>query len=455
LTQWAADKGVLLGKGVSWIPTIEGDEEADWNIGLDGEAQTADRVLFIPRDIIFNSLVIEQGLRESIPGWKNATEYITSRHCDDQLAQYCLWIQILLELDRGVQSQWYPWIQSLPRTFSNALYMDMVELDYLPPYAWSLAKLQLLHLQVFPSALKLMPTVVSMDTLQNKELHKWALSVVFTRCWGVEDGASRRNDNAMTAEDSTATKCCHLAPIGDMLNHAENATTALDYDVDGNCQFFLKRDMGGPPIAKTTLPHHHHQQCLSLSYGRTTNPSRFLVLYGFVDTTQRYIFSQLLVTNPTIQHKNMGYNVDRMTIDTMDGSLADEIWDVALYSILEQVPLLQEEFYAAHGRNDTVTKHAIQQQYQLETSLVLKNHIDGKVAELEALLIRMDDAMTTGDGSSRLAFLHEQHPRFFLIRQHNIFVYQTFVKAKRRLDHRIQLELEQRKQEEIQKMKPK
>jgi hypothetical protein len=456
LVQWAKERGIVLGKGVSLRPTSQthdttGTEEYDddWNVGLDQAAESTDRILFIPRDVIFNSTEIQETLLLQLTindegSWENAVEYIQSRNCHDQLPQFCLWIRILQEFERGNQSSWFPWIQSLPRTFTNALYMDEVELeDYLPPYAWSLAKLQLLHLQVFPEALKRMPTILSAETLHNHDLHKWALSVVFTRCWGVDEDEHNNDslNNKGYNDSNKMDKSCHIAPIGDMLNHAENATTFLDYDEAGNCNIFLKRDVPAANVdaltGTTTSP-----SPLSLSYGKTTNPSRFLVLYGFVDTTQPRIFSQILVTDPSQQHKNLGYSVDRMTLDTHDGSIAPEIWDVTLYSILDQIPSLQSMFYSAHQNNDTVTIQALHRDYRMETGIILKRHMNGKAKELEALLMKMDQALAE---TPSIACLQMKHPRFFLIRKHNAFMYQTFAKAEKHLDTVIQRELEQRK----------
>jgi len=476
LAKWATSKGVMMENGVSLFPsssTTDTTDTEDWNIRLLLPPQDSTtpidldrRLLFIPREIILNSLKIEESFRHSVPGWKDAMDYIHSRNCGDQVAQYHLWVQILMEWERGTKSEWYPWIQSLPRTFSNALYMDKVELDFLPPYAWSLAKLQLLHLEIFPKALKMMKMdTLSNDILQNHELHKWALSVVFTRCWGVnDDDDDDDNDDEKNPTDDGRNptddrKTCHIAPIGDMLNHAEKATTFLEYDTDGNCAFFMKQEMVKKAAMTTTTmatTEQPQQQPLSLSYGRTTNPSRFLVLYGFVDTTQRHIFVQILVTQPTIQHKNMGYNVDRMTLNTEDGTLTDEVWDVTLYSILEQIPKFQEQFYTARQSNDTVTTDILRCQYRLETSVVLKRHMDAKLKELEDLLVRMDQLMMMASSGSvtettnpieRHTLLEEQHPRFFLIRQHNIFLYQAFAKAQSHLNHDIQQQLELRKRE--------
>ena len=300
-----------------------------------------------------------------------------------------------------------------------------------------------------------MPTAVgSASTLHDSKLHQWALSVVFTRCWGVDESNDQDDsDDGSRSRNSRPSKhnnVCHIAPIGDMLNHAENATTILDYDMDGNCCFFFKRDVEGEGVDTTTIPSSSPPQLqrlqpLSLSYGRTTNPSRFLVLYGFVDTTQRHIFSQFLVTHPTPQHTKLGYDVDRMTLDTLTGELAQEVWDVTLYSILEQLPDIQQQFYDAvvsPQKDAKMLKQAFRDQYLLETTLVLKNHMDSKVAELERLLTRMDDerrmSTTSADSANET-----QHPCWGLIRQHNIFMYHSFGKAQRRLNEAIQREVQQ------------
>merc|ERR1712129_510701 len=110
--------------------------------------------------------------------------------------------------------------------------------------------------------------------------------------------------------------------MGDMFNHGEPPNVFIDYDEDmGDCHIGLKDN------ADPSTP-------LKLSYGHSKTPSKFLSIFGFVDEFQPEIFCQMLVTEPTKRHVEMGYGTEKMLFDTRDGTIADQIFDVTLYSIL-------------------------------------------------------------------------------------------------------------------------
>ncbi len=410
LDKWACENGVKLENGFQLVPT--GEDGQDWNVQLTRSAAQSDRVVYIPSHLILSGARIENELKE-YDGFHAAVSYVKQRNCEDELPQFFLWIKILQEFEKGNDSLWHSWLRSLPRQFDMAIYYDDVEMECLPPYAWSLAKLQRHHLEAFQKALKLIPSCVTEQTLTDRELARWALSVVFTRCWGKEGDGTDKTD-----------KTCHIAPLGDMLNHGDPACTFIDYDNDGNCNIFLKRDVEA-------------RSALSLSYGRTTNPSRFLVLYGFIDTNQSEIFSQILVTNPSQKHKDLGYDVSKMVFSTQDGSIAEEVFDVTLYSILEQAPELQAIFYAAHTKGDKESVKSLRTQYQLEICVVLKKHVDGKLMEFSNLLQKMDSMYNDT--------ICQDHPRLSMIYDHNKFLYFTFASVRSRLDKMIQDEMKRRK----------
>lgn len=69
--------------------------------------------------------------------------------------------------------------------------------------------------------------------------------------------------------------------------------------------------------------------------------------------------------------------------------------------------------------------------------LCLKN-----LKEVEALLIQMDEVIASYPSFDKLS---KDHPRFGMIRQHNIFLYQTFGKIRHRIDTQAKAELQRRK----------
>ena len=116
-----------------------------------------------------------------------------------------------------------------------------------------------------------------------------------------------------------------------------------------------------------------------------------------------------------------------------------------MYSILDQAPDDQTSFYKAHIANDKEGKRHIHDKYTMETSLSLRKHVINALKELESLLVHMDEIITSYPSPQDLS---KDHPRFGLIRQHNIFLYQTFDKVRHQIDTRAKAELQRRKKSE-------
>jgi len=284
-----------------------------------------------------------------------------------------------------------------------------VELECLAPFAWSLAKIEIFHADEFIEALKLTDGIISQETRNDEELLRWAFNVVFTRCWGQEgDDEENRKD---------------IVPMGDMFNHGHPGNVVIDYDKDRNCNILLKDDV-------------KPGDALSLSYGFETNPYRFMVVFGFVDESQQTIYSQLLSANPSKRHVDMGYDVSKMTFSTTDGSFTEEVWDFVLYSLLEQVPDIQEAYYEAHVSRNQNTKDSIRRKFYIETCIMLKKHVDKTLLEMNDLIKKIDQ------------YDMNEHELLPMIRRSNVFVSQTFSKVKHNVDQMIQQELIARKAQE-------
>jgi hypothetical protein len=209
--------------------------------------------------------------------------------------------------------------------------------------------------------------------------------------------------------------------MGDMFNHGEPANVFIDYDEENNdCNIVLKQDVD------PSTP-------LKLSYGHATTPSKFLSIFGFVDISQPKIFCQILVSDPSQRHVDMGYDTDKMLFDTRDGGISEQVFDVTLYSILEQIPEIQEKLYQAHTEGDKDTKAALHRQYHLETSIMIKKHVDSTLKVLEELLQKI----TTLDQSG--------HPRLETIYRHNLFFQNTFWKVQQQINSMIREEMESRR----------
>jgi hypothetical protein len=409
LESWAKGQGVSRGNGFLLSESATGD----WSVSVTDDGIPAERVLRVPSSLVLSSTDIRNEA-EIFDHTTAAIDYLTDKKCEGQVNQFLLWLKVLRECEKKEDSAWYPWLTSLPRNFSNAIYMDEVELDCLAPFAWSLAKIEILHLEEFVEALKLTDVVLSKETRGDEELLRWAFNVVFTRCWG-QDGDDDDEEEEGNRKD--------IVPMGDMFNHGHPGNVVIDYDEDRNCNIILKNDVKSG-------------DALSLSYGFETNPYRFMVVFGFVDESQQTIYSELLSANPTKRHVDMGYDVSKMTFNTTDGSFTEEVWDFVLYSLLEQVPEVQEAYYEAHISGNQNAKDSLRQKFYLETCIMLKKHVDKTLVEMNALIRNIDQH----DMSE-----HELLP---MIRRNNVLVAQTFSKVKYNVDQMIQQELMARKARE-------
>jgi hypothetical protein len=209
--------------------------------------------------------------------------------------------------------------------------------------------------------------------------------------------------------------------MGDMFNHGEPANVLIDYDEENNdCNIVLKEDVD------PSTP-------LKLSYGHATTPSKFLSIFGFVDLSQPKIFCQIMVSDPSQRHVDMGYDTDKMLFDTRDGGISEEVFDVTLYSILEQIPEIQEKLYQAHTEADKDTKATLHHQYHLETCIMIKKHVDSTLKVLEEL----SQKSTTLDQS--------KHPRLETIYRHNVFFQNAFWKVQHQINSMIQEEMQSRR----------
>ena len=464
LQTWADQVGITHHHdALNLLPTVvvDGNEDKDdndkdsddnddksgcWGVTVSTATPKDTIVLQVPAYLVLSSTKIQQTFdQQHASKFQNAIDFLKQSKYQNQLPQFYLFLQILL-LKHAKQEQslqYSSWLQSLPRQFDTSVTMDNVELSCLPPYAWALANVERAHLQAFRQALQqLLPQELELifathmhnddddgDDEKNR-LTEWVFNVVFTRCWSYPKQKSqkkkKKNDDdddadiydEVSSSNSTHVERCDIVPFADLFNHGE-MNIHLDYDENDN-------------VIVSTACDVQAGDALFLSYGKCSNPYRFLVVYGFVDEKQPEIMAQINVADPTQRHVDLGYDLDKMVFRTQDGAIATAVWDVVLYSILTQVPDIQEAFYQAHMKGDIPTKTAIHDRFLLETCITLRKHVDGTVNEMKEL----HDKIMSHDES--------KHPRLSLIRKNNAFVQRTFEKVKSRIDEMIQSEMVRR-----------
>lgn len=329
-----------------------------------------------------------------------ATTTTTAVASTDQLSSlFYLFLKILVEYDLGVESGWYPWLNSLPRIFNNGPAMTPSCYDCLPPLAARLCmdeRVRCIHCR---QALKAITShgLVCDTTMKDEMLQQWVYNVIVTRSV-MRDGERI------------------IIPLADMFNHVSSGDheVELSYDDnDGSCLVYTTTDVpAGSP--------------LRVSYGDyyVTNPSATFAKYGFIDTSCPSIFCKMMDIIPSTELRDIGLSYSRMVFYRDTGEISEEVYDVVLYQILSEESQwqYQREFYTACMTGDAQTKAAYHAQYLDVTMAKLKEHVDTFLMELEEL----SEKARTKDV--------DRHPRLPLIVAHNDCIRQTFMRVKEKID---------------------
>jgi len=389
MEQWAYECGV---QGTDGLQLYASDSDIganhqhmDVSLMTSQDIPADSPVLFVPREMILSS----NEAMEEFGQLEDAEKLITSLNAESELRQYYLMVKILVEWERGDESPWFPWLNSLPRYFSNAASMTPFCYKCLPSLMASLAmkeRANLNHLQV-----KRVP-FLSAETIGNADLWVWAYQIVYTRSFEANNGSG---------------DLC-ITPMADYFNHGTETEVMMSYDAIGNCHVQPTRDIpAGSP--------------LRMSYGDPTNPSFLFARYGFLDESSPATFCKYVPPHINEELKDMGYAHNRMLFFKDTGDASQEVWDVLLHQILSSSNIAKKRaLYKAHMEDDYETKQALHEQYYQDTSLKLLEHIDDFINQLDAL---------SGKVVGREA---SEHPRLPLILKHNEFVRNTFLVVRAR-----------------------
>lgn len=388
MDEWATACGVQKAEGFQLTSDDDG-----WASGWDDVAVTTSEdqpantpVLFVPNEIIISShrAIQEFGRLEA------AEKVIYSLNASDQLGYFYLMLKILVEYEKGQESPWYPWLNSLPRCFSNGASFTPFCFECLPPLVSSLAMKERANLMALDNV-KPVP-FLSDETKNNKELVKWAFQIAYTRSFEANDESGD----------------LVIVPMADMFDHGTENEIEISYDDQGNCYAQTTRDVpAGSP--------------LRISYGDPTNPSYLFARYGFLDESSPATFCKIMIPHTSKELEDMGYAHNRMLFYKDTGDVSQEVWDVLLYQILSSTNAAKRrEFYKAHINGDADTKQYFHELYYPETAAKLLNHLDTFVNQLDELSENAYDKD------------YNEHPRLPLILKHNEFVRETFLAVRAR-----------------------
>jgi len=380
MEEWATQYGLQKDPGVE-LYTADG---SDYQLITQSGASAGQTLLYVPSDIVLNSAAIEQEFGASLQGAENVVVGI-DQGTQARLPLFRLMVKILSEYEKGTESPFYPWLNSLPRQYYNGVSMTNACFACLPPYAGWMASSERQNYSNFVAAIRqggYLP--LGQDTINDGRVLKWAYNVALTRFHEVW----------------TPQRAKLIAPMVDMINHGSEANCEITVDPQGNFNVAAIYDI--PPGAPLTI-----------SLGDPTNPTPIFAQYGFLPNDCATIFCKAMHLDPQIQE--LGYDFKDLLFQTESGEIAPKVWDIFLYDILQQNDqAASEQFYVACKTNDEGTKQGYHDQYFQYTLDALKQHVYGILQDVERLTAQAN------------SYDIGTHPRVPVIVAHNTLVSQTF-----------------------------
>jgi len=386
--QWASYGGIQRADGVELVA-----QEVDNTGFLDVSAVTTNPIpvsspaVYVPAEMILSANGAMQEFRGQLG---EVEDLLRANGYGGELRQYYLMLKILAEVEKGQDSPWFQYLNSLPRYFSNGASMTIFCYSVVPPLVSRLCKNERARLKNLSLGKRGIPFLGN-EIKEEESFWKWAYQVVYTRGFETNNGSG---------------DFC-IAPMADIFNHATESNIELVYDDYGNCYAQTTRDVPA-------------NSPLCMSYGDPTNPSFLLSRYGFLDQSSPATFCKILPPHVSEEMKNLGYSHSNMLFYKDTGDVSEPVWDIMLYMALgETDPAMQQQFYHAHTQADYATKQSIHEQYYSLTAAKLANHIDTFLADLEELQTKAEY------GGNPM-----EHPRLPLIMRHNEFVRNTFLSVR-------------------------
>jgi len=387
---WATQCGVQRCNGFQFTS----NDGQDWSVMTSENLPSGTSVVGVPANMILSSQTAKQELEAmSNGGVQDAVKQLGMIGAAGSISEFYLMVKIMLELERGDQSPYFPWLDSLPRLFFNAASMTDFCYECLPPLVFRLSREERTK---FDNIFQVMRKVdiISDRTKSDRDMLKWVFNVVHTRSM-----PSTVNSNDVK-----------IVPMADYINHGTETEVDFSFDAQGNCIGSTTRDVqAGSPVR--------------MSYGNPTNPSVFFAKYGFLDQTSPASFCKIMDTTKSAETENLGGKDFSKMLFYKNGAISEEVWDVVLYDkVLRNKPDVRQQFYNAHIQGDGATKQAIHDAFIMETSSRVKAHVDQFLEQIDAL-----NNKTIGKDVSK-------HPRLPIIMEHNDFVRTTFEAVKGNLD---------------------
>lgn len=379
MEQWALGYGVQKAAGVE----LASSDGQDWQLVAQQNMPAGSPVLFVPAQLIMSSNNIAQEFGNSI---SQAEQFLvqTDRGTQQRLPLFRLMVKVLAEYEKGQQSPYFPWLNSLPRIFYNGVAMTDACFDCLPPYAAMLSMNERNTYSRFVNAIRRGYMPLRPDTINDDKVVKWAYNVALTRFHEVWEPTRQK----------------YLVPMADMFNHNTNPNVELNFDQQGNCVVNTMNNVqAGSP--------------LTISLGDPTNPTPIFAKYGFLYNDCKTIFCKAIHLEDEIEE--LGFNFRDLLFQTETGEIAPHVWDLFLYKVLKDNDMnAANQFMVAVKTNDGAAQQQFQNNYFPYAVQALKEHVGGILNDVNQLTMKAQ------------SYDLNTHPRVPVIVAHNNLVRDTF-----------------------------
>lgn len=116
MDEWATACGVQRVGGFQ----LTSEDGMDFSVMTTEDLAEGSPILYVPSELILSSSRVREEMGGAI---QNSVEQLNRLGANEQLPQFYLFVKILTMYEMGDQSPWYPWLNSLPRLFYNAVSM--------------------------------------------------------------------------------------------------------------------------------------------------------------------------------------------------------------------------------------------------------------------------------------------------------------------------------------------
>ena len=137
LEEWSIACGIQKSPGIDIVATT--DDNNHFGVMATENIPAHTPILFVPVDgPILSSSQVQQEVgdgRSNVGVQGNARTLLTRFGETDHFPRFCLFLKLLIEYEKGSDSPWFSWLNSLPRFYTNGASMTTFCFTCLPPLA--------------------------------------------------------------------------------------------------------------------------------------------------------------------------------------------------------------------------------------------------------------------------------------------------------------------------------